>query len=176
MRILIAGVLVGALVSAAFLALWQPVRLEYVPSLSRVDAGGRNEIFEINLATDRLFRAGAGIAPDAALPAGRTIDPPTLAAVRAEVFELRDARDQVIGLASRLRGTATSDWVLYVPARGALFLTDTGVTTTADGSQVGTGRIVGGTQTFAAEKGTYTLARTADGRLSFATAMQAVTP
>lgn len=54
--------------------------------------------------------------------------------VSAELFRLRDGADRVIGVASRLSGVggaiadpghSASNWLLVIPSRGAIFLTQT---------------------------------------------------
>ena len=68
-----------------------------------------------------------------ALPCWRT---PLARRVSAELFRLRDAEDNVIGVAGRLAGTggaiadpgrSASNWLIVIPSRGALFLTQSDV-------------------------------------------------
>jgi hypothetical protein len=110
------------------------------------------------------------------------------------VFRLRDRSGNVVGLASRSTSThraanggvsQSSDWVLMIPARGTLFMTQlngrdveprpaapggtpapagdgaafwtggTRLRVTAGPAPDGSGRVVGGTEEFAALTGTY---------------------
>ncbi|MEO0580192.1 MAG: hypothetical protein AAFZ58_16005, partial [Pseudomonadota bacterium] len=164
MRLLIAGLLVGLLGGGAAAALIRPISHDYIASLSRVGEGGRAEAFQIVLPDDRLLNVGAGVPAEAVVPLGRYIEGARLATIRAGVFQLRDARDRVVGLASLLTdlNTARDEWVLYMPSRGALFLTQTGVQANEAGQRIGVGRVVGGTETLSGQRGTYELRTVSD--------------
>jgi len=62
-----------------------------------------------------------------ALPAGmRWPADQELKNIRAELFKIRNARDTVVGIASRMVARDSSgeiiDWVLHLPARGSMFV------------------------------------------------------
>ena len=76
-----------------------------------------------------------------------------------EAFRLRDATGNVVGIATRTAAiggssgsdTSTSTWLLVVPARGALFLTQTDAADVSAREQVvnGTARVIAPAQTAA---------------------------
>jgi len=90
--------------------------------------GGRKEDFYINLEFDRLAPAQEVLAapfPEKGLQSGGD------QVVRAELFRLRNAQREVIGLATRMTGlvpAASGDpfvainWLVLVPGRGAFLL------------------------------------------------------
>lgn len=88
--------------------------------------GGNTESFRINIPTDRIMVG----APRQAEPVPRGLEWPAdelFDGVRVELFKLRNARDTVVGVASRT--VADSDgipdsveWVLHLPARGTLYV------------------------------------------------------
>ncbi|MEM1263222.1 MAG: hypothetical protein AAGH76_12555 [Pseudomonadota bacterium] len=159
MRSVIVGLLVGLVGGTALALLVKPVNHDYVASQSRVTVDGRVETFEILLPQDQLLNVGAGVAPEAVLPAGRSINGPRLSALRAEVYQLRDINEEVVGVVSRLSDSLGSvdDWVLYMPARGALFLSGAGSELSDASAGVGSGRVVGGSGTFADQRGRFEL-------------------
>jgi hypothetical protein len=184
----LAGTL-AVLMAAAFLPLPQNER--YRSTINVVPDGGREEVFVIQWPQDRLdaplARDGLATGPGSALLAAGT------AVASVELFRLRDLGGNIIGLASR--GTSNrpagegrleqgSDWTLFVPSRGTLFLTQTNVLDVtvqpgADGELVaavdrvgwwgdetarritagpergGTGRVTGGADEFAGLAGDY---------------------
>jgi len=87
--------------------------------------GGNLEFFHINIPMDRIMVGTAG--ETAGLPAGlEWPQDAVLAGVSAELFKIRNARDVVVGVASRaVAKEAESDvieWLLHLPARGTLFV------------------------------------------------------
>ncbi|MEZ5565760.1 MAG: hypothetical protein R3F24_09685 [Gammaproteobacteria bacterium] len=98
--------------------------------------GGRQENFVIHWPDDRISTPCTQHDPAAAMPAGTAVGVAVLEntsgqRVSAELFRLRDADDNVIGVASRLTGDggaladpgrSASNWLLVIPSRGALFL------------------------------------------------------
>lgn len=89
--------------------------------------GGNTESFHVNIPMDRIMIGSANqVAP---LPPGLDWpDDASLAGVRAELFKLRNARDTVIGVASRVvmeseRFGDGIEWVVHLPARGTFYLT-----------------------------------------------------
>lgn len=93
-----------------------------------VPDGGREEVFSMHWPEDRVQPLQSGRAGSISLAGAAAV----LAAAdgtpaSVEVFRLRDATDTVVGLASRSttnRGGVSqgSDWILLVPSRGSLFL------------------------------------------------------
>lgn len=129
-RIFYGSVLAGVLLALLAASVYPLPRNERYRSASSVVAdGGRAESFVIQWPEDRVpMAAGAGLRRAGAaliLMSGEGIG------ASAEVFRLRDMAGNVIGLASRSTSTRTqagsavqgSDWILLLPSRGALFLT-----------------------------------------------------
>ena len=89
--------------------------------------GGNSERFHVSVPMDRIM-LGAG-ATERSVPPG--MDWPAdavFADLNVELFKLRDARDTVVGVASRVAArdaTAGSviEWVLHLPARGSVYVT-----------------------------------------------------
>jgi hypothetical protein len=122
---------VGILAAGHFVPWFPHVRL---PSKTTVVAnGGRSEQFVIRLPADRIAATGASAAGmraatgggGASLPPGLTAQP-----LLVEHFKVRDAENNVIGIAARhwsadAGGTGTA-WSLLIPSRGAMLLTAPG--------------------------------------------------
>ena len=89
--------------------------------------GGNTEVFHVNVPIDRIMIG----TPDssAPLPAGlQWPDSPELAGLRAELFKIRNGKDAVVGVASRVAARTEEDvdlieWVLHLPARGSIYIT-----------------------------------------------------
>ena len=89
--------------------------------------GGNSEAFYVNIPMDRIM---VGI-PDQAEPVPPGLlwpDDEAFADVRAELFKVRNARDTVVGVASRVAAQngefgATIEWSVHLPARGTFFAT-----------------------------------------------------
>jgi len=88
--------------------------------------GGNTEVFHVKLPIDRIMIGAQGQANP--LPPGMEWPNDSMFSnVRAELFKLRNARDAIVGVASRF---ALSDpefgdkieWVLHLPARGSVFV------------------------------------------------------
>ena len=87
--------------------------------------GGNVETFHINVPTDRIMLG----APRQATPMPADMvwpDDELLTDVRTELFKLRDARNTVIGVASRVASKKDAaeliEWVIHLPARGSMFV------------------------------------------------------
>jgi hypothetical protein len=90
-------------------------------------------IFIIRWPDDRIRRSsetGTGLPADAATGSA-VLEDSVGQRVSAETFRVRDTADNVIGVASRLAGTggaiadtnrSVSNWLVVIPGRGALFL------------------------------------------------------
>ena len=124
---LIAGFLVGIAVTVA--------AVFYIPAVDQVREasiisvtpnGGNTEAFHIKIPMDRIM-IGAPGQPEAVPPGLDWPAHESLAGVRAELFKLRNARDAVVGVASRMAVSDTRgdsiEWVLHFPARGSMFVT-----------------------------------------------------
>jgi hypothetical protein len=130
-RIFYASVLGGVLLTCLLAAVYPlPQHERFRSAISVIADGGREESFFVDWPQDRIgLRESAGLVRAAGalvLPvAGR-------AGPSAELFRLRDAAGNVVGLASRVTSgrrvgdgpeVQGTDWVLLLPARGTLFLT-----------------------------------------------------
>ena len=89
--------------------------------------GGNAETFYVSIPMDRILLGAEGLTspvpPDLVWPEGMLSGE-----INTELFKLRNARDAVIGVASRIaaRGPdqgAIIEWVLHVPARGSAYVT-----------------------------------------------------
>jgi hypothetical protein len=120
------GILLGIAVAAGALYALPAVDQHREVSLVTVAPNGGNlESFHINIPMDRIMVGTAG--QKSGLPAG--LDWPqdaVLSGVSAELFKIRNARDVVIGVASRAvaeeEESDVIEWVLHLPARGTLFV------------------------------------------------------
>ncbi|MDX1515842.1 MAG: hypothetical protein R3288_03325 [Woeseiaceae bacterium] len=89
--------------------------------------GGNAESFHVNVPMDRILIGDSS--SNVELPAG--LQWPADARFensRAEVFKLRNSRNAVVGIATRLAANNRSignviEWVLHLPARGSLYVT-----------------------------------------------------
>ena len=88
--------------------------------------GGNVERFHISVPMDRIL-AGAA---DSAQPVPPGLEWPTAElfdGMNAEIFKIRNERDAVVGVASRLAASgergALIEWVLHLPARGSAYVT-----------------------------------------------------
>ncbi len=146
----IAGILLGA--AAAGAALYYIPVVDQARELSLITMipnVGTEEVFHANIPTDRIMiGARAQTAP---LPAGLIWpDDALFADSRAELFKIRNAKDAVVGVASRIAASNDAgdlvEWVLHLPARGSVYLLMQPALAD-DGLRVGTLR--SGTQEFA---------------------------
>lgn len=87
--------------------------------------GGNIEAFHINVPMDRIMTGAAEAG--SAIPA--SLEWPDAAAfvdLRTELYKIRNARDTVIGVASRTAATEEDadviEWALHFPARGSLYI------------------------------------------------------
>lgn len=123
----IAGILLGVAGAAA--------ALYYVPAVDQARERsmivvhpnhGNTEIFHINVPTDRIMVGAQGLAEP--LPTG--LEWPVdeqFAATRAELFKIRNGKDAVVGVASRIAASdevsgEVIEWVLHLPARGSAYV------------------------------------------------------
>lgn len=150
----IAGIILGVTAGAAALWFLPPVDQEREHSIiSVMPNGGNSEAFHANIPTDRIMIG----APDQEnpLPAGmQWPDDALLADVRTELFKIRNSRDAVVGVASRIAASNENgdlvEWVLHLPARGSAYVAmNPGLT--EQGNRVGVLR--SGTREFADRAG-----------------------
>jgi len=132
--------------------------------------GGREESFFIRLPEDRIGSPRA--AATAAFPQ-QGFSAVGQERILAELFRVRDADGNIIGLASRMNGVApaadgapqsVTDWMLLIPGRGALMM-GRGVVATGEAQEfyaerlgfsfVNSGPVVSGTGDFANLEGFY---------------------
>lgn len=133
--------ILGIGAAAAALHFLPVVNLQREASIITVAPNGRNrETFHINVPMDRIM-IGAHSRSNP-LPAGlHWPEDELLKGVRTELFKLRNERDAVIGIASRVAARDGEqddivEWVLHFPARGSMYVTLQSEPT-ADGYRVG---------------------------------------
>ena len=122
----IAGIVLGVVAGGAVLYFVPPVNQIREQSIISVTPNGGNiEIFHANVPTDRIL-IGAP-AQESPLPAG--LEWPMddmLAGARTELFKIRNSKDAVVGVASRIAASNQNgdliEWVLHLPARGSAYL------------------------------------------------------
>lgn len=186
------GVLLSVLAAGVYP---MPESQRYRSSISVVPDGGREETFVIEWHQDRVQPLVGAQQGPLQVAGGMVVLPGDgAAAAAAEVFRLRDVAGNVVGLASRTTapraaadgGTGSvSEWVLLLPSRGTLFLTQVNARDVAprpgpapdtlvpaadaggfwsDGTRLritagpadgGAGRVNGGTEEFAGLSGSY---------------------
>lgn len=126
-RTLIAGILLGIAGAAAALYYVPVVDQAREQSLIVVHPNhGNTESFHINVPMDRIM-IGAP-AQEVSVPAG--LEWPTdeqFAGTRAELFKIRNGKDAVVGVASRIAAIDDAngdivEWVLHLPARGSAYI------------------------------------------------------
>ncbi len=115
--------LAGAFTALHFVSAVDQHRESSIISVTR--NGGNTEVFHVKLPIDRIMTGAQGQANP--LPPGMEWpSDPMFSNVRAELFKLRNARDAVVGVASRFALSDpefgdTIEWVLHLPARGSVF-------------------------------------------------------
>lgn len=136
-RLFIFAFVAGLLVVVLTTTLWpMPKHLRYRSLISVAPDGGRQEDFVIRWPEDRIPRPGEvrSEAYAAAAVGATALEDTAGRRVSAELFRLRDTEDNVIGVAGRLAGTggaiadpgrSASNWLIVIPSRGAMFLTQT---------------------------------------------------
>lgn len=122
-----AGIFLGvAGVIAALFLLPAVDQYREVSIIAVTPNGGNAENFHVNVPMDRIMvgdhDSGQALPPDLDWP-----DFPVLDGVRAEIFKLRNSRNAVVGVASRLAASKGEDggvveWVLHLPARGTMYV------------------------------------------------------
>jgi hypothetical protein len=132
-RLFFWSILAGAALAVlALLLLPLPGHQRVRSNISVLNNGGRAESFTIQWPRDRIEMPASR--DPGLVSAGPAIELRANAGGRAavEVFRVRDANGTVVGVASRTisRGASGgqlrdgSDWILLIPSRGALFMTE----------------------------------------------------
>lgn len=123
----IAGLVLGAAGAGALLYYVPVVDQAREQSLIVVHPNhGNTETFHVNVPTDRILIG----APDQEEPLPPGLDWPVnekFAAIRSELFKLRNSKDAVVGVASRMAAADevagdVVEWVFHLPARGSAYI------------------------------------------------------
>ncbi len=154
----IAGILLGIASAAAGLYLVPAVDQFREQSMIVVQPNrGNTESFHVNVPMDRIM---IGVpAQEEPLPVGlEWPDDAQFAGTRAEMFKIRNGKDAVVGIASRIAASHEDsgdiiEWVLHMPARGSAY-----VVMRPEPAEGGyrIGELIAGTQEFAALEGPVT--------------------
>lgn len=122
------GMVLGIAGAAAALYLLPAVNQHREVSLISVAPNGGNlETFQVNIPMDRIVVGTDDGSP--ALPAGlEWPDDPIFAGTRTELYKVRNSRNTVIGVGSRLAASNSDvgdiiEWVVHLPARGSIYMT-----------------------------------------------------
>lgn len=121
------GIVLGVVAAVAAL-LYVPVVDQHRERsiVTVVPNGGNVETFHVNIPIDRIM-IGAPAQPEPVPPALEWPLDEHLAGVRAELFKVRNSRDVVVGVASRIAAADPDvgnaiEWVVHLPARGSAYL------------------------------------------------------
>ncbi len=133
-RLFVSTFIAGLLLAGLAASFWPlPEHTRYRSLTTVLPDGGRQEDFVIRWPEDRIRRSGeaaTGLPADAVTGAA-VLEDSAGQRVSAETFRVRDIDDNVIGVASRLAGTggaiadtnrSASNWLVVIPGRGAVFL------------------------------------------------------
>lgn len=153
----VTGIVLGIVALAAALYLIPVVDQQRETSMITVTPNGGNaELFHVNIPMDRIMSG----AKDQKVPQPAGLEWPSdekFSDVRAELFKIRNSKDTVVGVASRLAVGGDSgrviEWVLHLPARGSVYVSMR-PQATVDGYRVGDLR--GGTREFGLLNGNVT--------------------
>lgn len=123
----IAGILLGIAGAGAALHYIPAVNQSREQSMIVVHPNhGNTETFHVNVPMDRIMVGVPG--QEEPLPVGlRWPENELFAASRAELFKIRNGKDTVVGVASRIAGSDEVsgdivEWVLHLPARGSAYV------------------------------------------------------
>lgn len=154
-KIFIVGLFLGiAGVAGALYALPLVDQHREVSIISVKPNGGNVERFHISVPADRIMAT----APGAATSVPATLEWPDdalLDGINVELYKLRNERDAVVGVASRIAAESTDglpviEWVLHMPARGSLYVT---MNPNADAGGARSGGLRHGTREFSSLTG-----------------------
>lgn len=124
----IAGIILGIVAAGAALYYLPAVNQFREQSMIVVQPNqGNTESFHVNVPIDRIMTG----APAQKEPLPMGLQWPLneeLAGVRAELFKIRNGKDTVVGVASRIAASHSDsgdiiEWVLHLPARGSVYVT-----------------------------------------------------
>jgi hypothetical protein len=110
--------------------------------------GGNSELFQVNIPMDRIL-VGANDSTAEIPPGLEWPENPIFEGSRTELYKVRNSRNAVIGVASRMAASNSDignlvEWVLHLPARGSIYMTID--PKSADGKRVG--KLRAGTREF----------------------------
>ncbi len=150
-RTFILGVVLGLAAAGAALHYYPAVNQFREPSLIVVNPNqGNTESFHVNVPTDRILIGAPG--QEYPVPQGlEWPEDPEFAGLRAELFKIRNGKEAVVGVASRMAASheETGDmieWVLHLPARGSAYIA---MQTQPDAAGRRIGQLHSGTREFA---------------------------
>lgn len=152
----ILGLLLGLFATAGLVYIAPVVDLERERSITVVNTnGGTQESLHANLPGDRIAATvGSG---SETWPEGMYWPPDLdVGDAQVELFKLRDAEDQVVGVASRLVTRSPDpkvEWTVHMPARGTMYALVSGY---PDETGTRSGRLRAGSREFAVRTGTVT--------------------
>lgn len=124
LKTFIIGILLGIAAAAGALYAYPAVDQHRESSIVAVAPNGGNvESFHVTMPMDRVMVGAPGrkqpMPPGLQWPIDEELN-----GIRMELFKVRNARDIVIGVASRTsaRDADVIEWVLHLPARGSLYV------------------------------------------------------
>ena len=154
-RLFLVGIVLGLAATGAGLYYFPAVNQFREHSLIVVHPNqGNTESFHINVPTDRILIGAPG--REDPLPADlEWPEDLQFAGVRSELFKIRNGKDAVVGVASRLAASNPDsgdiiEWVLHLPARGSVYMSLQ--TEPSEGGRR-LGRFLSGTREFAKLRG-----------------------
>jgi hypothetical protein len=161
LRSFLLAALAGALVTVVLLANLELVPVPHIePRIVSDSSGATSERWIVEPA-DRLAATGAGVEP---WPRSiSSLDDPELSGLSVATMKIRDTTGTVIGVASRIVASESPGspprvwWSFVVGDRGTLAAWIT------DAAQPGSGRLLGGTRSFAGAAGLFLEQARADG-------------
>lgn len=126
LKTFLVGIVLGLIAAAASLYAFPVVDQHREASIISVTAnGGNDEFFHVNIPDDRIM-LGAAV-QQTPFPEG--LEWPAgdiLPGIRSELFKLRNARETVIGIASRTtvanEKANAIEWLIHLPARGSVLV------------------------------------------------------
>ncbi|MDH3350836.1 MAG: hypothetical protein OEM51_04770 [Gammaproteobacteria bacterium] len=153
-----AGIVLGLLAAGAALHFIPAVDQFREHSLIVVQANqGNSESFHVNVPIDRIMVGAQGLSNP--VPTGLAWPrEEQFADARVELFKLRNGKDTVIGIASRISASHSEsgdliEWVLHLPARGSAYV---GMQPDALQGGYRAGQLMSGTREFAELRGPVT--------------------
>lgn len=133
-RLFLSAFIAGLLLVGMAASFWPlPEHARYRSVTTVLPDGGRLENFIIRWPEDRIAQSSErsiDLPADAATGAA-VLEDSAGQRVSAETFRLRDSEDNIIGVASRMAGTggaiadanrSVSNWLVVIPGRGAIFM------------------------------------------------------